>query len=43
MRKRNRKNIKNFYKISYKTSIKEYKIICFKINKGRNLNDEFII
>ena len=43
MRKRNKRNIKKFYKILYKTNIKEYKIIYSKINKDRNLNSEFII
>ena len=43
MRKRNKRNIKKFYKILYKISIKKYKIIYFKINKSRNLNNNSII
>ena len=43
MRKKNKKNIKKFYKILYKINIKKYKIIYFKINKSKNLNNEFII
>ena len=43
MRKKSKKNIKKFYKISCKINIKKYKIIYSKINKGKNLNDESII
>ena len=43
MRKRNKKNIKNFYKILCKMSVKKYKIIYFKINKSKYLNNIFII
>ena len=43
MQKRNKKNIKKFYKILYKINIKKYKIIYSKINKGKNLNSKFII
>ena len=43
MRKKNRKNIKKFHKILCKTNIKKYKIIYFKINKNKNLNNIFII
>ena len=43
MRKKNKKNIKNFYKILCKMSIKKYKIIYFKINEDKNLNNIFII